>query len=106
MLGVSGRPNGDGLDFLFICNPFVKAETVDAEHLIRRALLGKTHTVVSMTVQSKLKGDPMLERYAGLGLNLGTPWGDAPPELGLPEKGHKCTCHMILHFQSASFCFG
>ena len=90
MLGASDRPD-DGLDFLFLCNPFVHAKAVDAEHMIRRALLGNVHTVVSMTGQDGMNGDVMLERYAHAGLSLGNVFGNTPPEMGMPDKGFKCT---------------
>jgi len=91
MLGASDRPNYEGLDFLFVTNPFVKAEALDAEHLIRRALLGKSHTVVSITAQDKMSQEAMLSRYAASGLTVGTPWQKTPPELGIPESGYTCT---------------
>ncbi|KAL9180899.1 hypothetical protein ACHAXT_009704 [Thalassiosira profunda] len=88
MLGASDR-EGLGLDFLFQCNPFVKAGAVDAEHMVRRALLGDSHTIVSVTLQDGMNADEMLERYAAAGLTIGTPYGQAAPEIGYPEKGHK-----------------
>jgi hypothetical protein len=45
VLGASDL-GSQGLDFLFVTNPFVHATGIDAEHLVRRALLGKSHTVV------------------------------------------------------------
>lgn len=89
MLGASDR-NGLGLDFLFQCNPFVKAGGVDGEHMVRRALLGESHTVVSITLQNGMDQKAMLEKYAAAGLSIGTPYGRSPPELGIPEKGFKC----------------
>ena len=97
MLGASDRPNNEGLDFLFLCNPFVKANAVDAEHMVRRALLGNNngHTVVSITVQNGMDQGAMLSRYAAAGLSIGTIFGNAPPELGIPQQGYKCTCDDI-----------
>ncbi|KAL9183031.1 hypothetical protein ACHAXT_004818 [Thalassiosira profunda] len=85
MLGASDR-GSLGLDFLFQCNPFVKANSVDAEHMVRRALLGDSHTIVSITHQDRMNNDKMLERYAAAGLTIGTPYGQAAPEIGYPEK--------------------
>jgi len=91
MLGVSDRPDDLGLDFLFVCNPFVHSEAVDAEHVIRRALLGNSHTVFSITVQDKntMSKEAFLEKYAGAGLTIGTPFQDAVPELGIPDRGYR-----------------
>lgn len=92
MLGVSDRPDDLGLDFLLVCNPFVQATSVDVEHLIRRALLGNSHTVLSLTVPKGMqkKSDAYLEKYSAAGLTFGTPFQDALPELGYPQKGYKC----------------
>jgi hypothetical protein len=97
VLGAADRDELElGLDFLFVCNPFVKASAFDAEHLIRRALLGKSHTVLSITVQDGLMSkEAMLENYATAGLTIGTSFGDSVPELGIPEKGYRCTSRLV-----------
>ena len=88
MLGASDL--GDtGLDFLFINNPYVKATGIDAEHLVRRALLGKSQTVISMTQQKTDANEEILKKYAAAGLSFGTPWLDAPPELLIPTENDK-----------------
>lgn len=88
MLGAADL--GDkGLDFLFITNPFVKATPIDAEHLIRRALLGRPHTVVSMTHQKTDANEEILAAYAGAGFSFATPWLDAPSELLIPTENDK-----------------
>ena len=108
MLGAADRDELElGLDFLFVCNPFVKASAFDAEHLIRRSLLGKSHTVLSITVQDGLMSkEAMLENYAAAGLTIGTSFGDSVPELGIPEKGYKCTSRLasswVVNFSHAS----
>jgi len=97
MLGVNDERyienDGLGLDFLFQCNNFVKATAVDAEHLIRRALLGgsgsHSTTVISMNLQKDMDGDAFIERYSKYGLSIGNVYQDALPELGLPESGYK-----------------
>lgn len=100
MLGASDRPDDLGLDFLIQCNPFVKSENIDAEHLVRRALLGNSHTVVSITPQKDTSVELMLEKYAAAGLTFGTPFQDAVPELGIPEKGYKCESRVIARPRS------
>jgi len=95
MLGVNDdryiENDGLGLDFLFQCNNFVKATAVDAEHLIRRALLGggSSRTIISMNLQKDMDGDAFMERYSKYGLSIGNVYQDALPELGLPESGYK-----------------
>ena len=91
MLGVADRPEELGLDFLFQCNPFVTASAVDAEHLIRRALLGNSHTIVSMTSQGRggVDTDAFLEKYASIGLTFGIIVHEAETEIGYPDKGFK-----------------
>lgn len=86
MLGASDRPDDLGLDFLFLCNKFVKASYLDAEHMIRRALLGKSHTLVSITVQDGMNEAEFLENFASYGFNIGKNLDDAPPELGIPGE--------------------
>ena len=86
MLGASDRPDELGLDFLFLCNKFVKATYLDAEHMIRRALLGKSHTLVSITAQDGMNEAEFLENFASYGFNIGKNLDDAPPELGIPGE--------------------
>ena len=68
MLGGSDRPNGVGLDFILQLNLFVKAEAIDAEHLIRRALFGKSHTLIAINAQDGMDAGKFTERYASAGL--------------------------------------
>ena len=92
MLGVNDREENElGLDFLFQCNNFVKADAVDAEHLIRRALLngGSSRTIISMNVQKDMDGEAFIERYSKYGLSIGNVYQEALPELGIPESGYK-----------------
>ena len=90
MLAASDRPNDVGLDFLFQNNNFVKASSIDAEHLIRRALFGESHTLVSMTAQNGMDVDSFVKRYAQAGLTIGVENSYKLPEFGMPESGFTC----------------
>ena len=49
---------------------------------MRKALLGESHTVVSIIGQEKkTPKDAFLEKYAAAGLTIATPFGDAAPEV-------------------------
>lgn len=90
MLGASDRRNGEGLDFLFQNNLFVKASSIDAEHMIRRALFGESRTLVSMNAQNGMDADAFLQRYAQAGLTIGAENSYRLPEFGMPESGFTC----------------
>ena len=85
MLGASSTAEGR-LDFLYQTNPFVSAEGVDAEHMIRRAVLGDG-AVVSIVSQKTNMID--LKPYFRLGLTRANSYGDSPPEMGTARDGHK-----------------
>ena len=85
MLGASSTAEGR-LDFLYQTNPFVSATGVDAEHMIRRAVLGDG-AVVSIVSQKTNMID--LKPYFGLGLTRANSYGDSPPEMGTARDGHK-----------------
>ena len=84
MLGAS-TGSGGKLDFLYQTNPFVKATGVDAEHMIRRAVLGDG-AVVSITSQNTMVD---LTPYFARGLTVAHVYGDSPPEMGTARDGHK-----------------
>jgi hypothetical protein len=83
VLGVSGN---EEMDFLFQTNPFVHHDDFDAEHMIRRALFGNVHTLVSMTGAERF-----IEQYASAGLNGVTDRTYNLPEFNMPESGYYCT---------------
>jgi len=85
MLGAS-TADGGSLDFLYQTNPFVSATGVDAEHMIRRAVLGDG-AVVSIVNQKTDMVD--LTPYFARGLTVAKVYGDSPPEMGTARDGHK-----------------
>eukprot|EP00804_Cyclotella_cryptica_P018261 CCRYP_005973-RD/>CCRYP_005973-RD protein AED:0.04 eAED:0.04 QI:190/1/1/1/1/1/5/1468/647 len=87
MLAASDRSNDVGLDFLFQNNNFVKASSIDAEHLIRRALFGQSQTLISITTQNGMDADSFVKRYAQAGLSIGVENSYKLPEFGMPESG-------------------
>lgn len=98
MLGASDRKDGIGLDFLFQLNPFVKADGIDAEHMIRRALFGRTPTLVSITVQDGMDLTTFMERYATAGLIISNePNYGQLHEFNFPIPGHSCKCIYLLN---------
>lgn len=90
VLAAHNRPNDKGLDFLFQCNNFIPASSIDAEHLIRRALFGHSHTLVSITTQSGMDADAFLKRYSQAGLSIGVENSYKLSEFGMPDKGFYC----------------
>jgi len=87
MLGAADTETG--LDFLFVQNPFVSGDELDAEHLIRRALFGKDHTVVSINSQGKnFQVNALLSTYAAAGLTIANIFSDSSPEIGYPKDLH------------------
>ena len=97
VLGATDRPNDLGLDFLFVTNPFVGAGDVDVENMIRRSLLGKSHTIVSVNTQGGMDQNAFLERYAASGLTLATPTlSKTPSQLGIPDSGFHCKSYDVM----------
>ena len=87
MLGGSDRSK-DGLDFILQLNLFVKAHVIDAEHFIRRALFGRSHTLIAMNAQDGMNEETFVERYASAGLIMTREPKYELPELHFPIPGH------------------
>lgn len=100
VLAAHNRPNDIGLDFLFQNNNFVVASSIDAEHLIRRALFGQSQTLVSITAQSGMDADVFVKKYSQAGLTIGVENSYKLPQFGMPEKGFTCMQRYSIYLHS------